>query len=126
MRLAPSQISTNYGTAHDDGSVTIFVYRAGGIKELKIGNAHGEMKTDYRGNLFVVADGSCALHALQMWLYYNLNNGSHACDIDGTWHEGGNVYKVTPRDGAEPYELSSRVGTILGVKDGLPFEVEFK
>jgi hypothetical protein len=51
MRLAPSQISTNYGTAHDDGSVSVFVYRADGIKELKIGNAHGGMRTDYRGNL---------------------------------------------------------------------------
>lgn len=125
MRLAPSQISTNYGTAHDDGSVTIFAYRTGGIKELKIGNAHGEMKTDYRGNLFVVTDGACALQNLIMWLYYN-NNQTHDCDIDGTWYEGGNVYKVTPRNGAEPYELSSRVGTILGVKDGLPFEIEFK
>jgi len=125
MRLAASRISTNYGTAHDDGSVSVFVYRADGIKELKIGNAHGEMKTDYRGNLFVVTDGHCALHSLQMWLYYN-NGDSHACDIDGSWLDGGNVYKVTPRDGSKSYEISRRTGTILGVKDGLPFEVEFK
>lgn len=121
MRLAPSQISTNYGTAHDDGSVTIFAYRTGGIKELKIGNAHGEMKTDYRGALFVVVDGACALQNLRMWLYYN-NNESHACDID----MGFRKLIVTPRGGGESFEVERRVGVILGVKDGLPFEIEFK
>jgi hypothetical protein len=125
MRIAPSQISTNYGTAHDDGSVTIFAYRTGGIKELKIGNAHGEMKTDYRGNLFINTEGPSSLKNLTMWLYYN-NKEAHACDLDINWYELKTVLTVTPRNGAEPYELSSRTGTILGVKDGLPFEVEFK
>lgn len=126
MRLAASRISTNYGTAHEDGSVSVFSYRADGIKELKIANEHGEIKTDYRGSLFIVTDGHCALHSLQMWLYYNNNNGTHACDIDCDWYNGGNTYKVTPRDGSNPYEISSKTGTILGVKNGLPFEVEFK
>ena len=125
MRIAASRISTNYGTAHDDGSVSVFVYRADGIKELNIGNAHGEMKTDYRGNLFVVTDGAGSLQNLRMWLYYN-NKEAHACDLDINWYELKTVLKVTPRDCSNPYEISSRTGTILGVKDGLPFEVEFK
>lgn len=121
MRLAPSQISTNYGITHDDGSVSVFVYRADGIKELKLCNAHGEMRTDYRGNLFVVTDGAGALQNLRMWLYYN-NDESHACDI----HMGYRKLVVTPRGGGEEFEVERRIGTVLGVKDGLPFEVEFK
>lgn len=125
MRLAKSQIATNYGTAHDDGSVSIFVYRADGIKELKLDSANGEIKTDYRGPLFFNTEGPSSLQNLKMWLYYN-NNELHACDLDVNWYELKKVLTVTPIDGAEPYELSNQVGTVIGVKDGLPFEIEWK
>jgi hypothetical protein len=66
-----------------------------------------------------------ALQNLKMWLYYN-NNCSHACDLDINWHELNSFLSVNPRSDATEYKLSSRIGTILGVKDGLPFEIEFQ
>lgn len=122
MRFSKALISTSYGIITDSGDLIQRVYLGGSITEV---TAVSELKTDYVGEVFIVADGFVALLNLSMFLYYN-NNCSHACDIDCDWINGGNVYKVTPRDGSNPYEISSRTGTILGVKNGLPFEVEFK
>lgn len=126
MRIAASQISTNYGTAHDDGSVSVFVYRTDGIKELKLGSAHGEMKTDYRGALFIVTDGWVGVQNLRTFLrQHNSENHLPSCGIEMSEEDRASTLLVEPR-GGEPYKLCFKIGTILGVKDGLPFEVEFK
>jgi hypothetical protein len=125
MRIGAAHIATNYGRITEDGSLYHHTYQAGGLKEVLSKPNINSKPVGYIGSVFIITDGAVALQNLKMWLYYN-NNCSHACDLDINWHELNSFLSVNPRSDATEYKLSSRIGTILGVKDGLPFEIEFQ
>lgn len=122
MRLNVSHIATNYGRIAGNGDLYFNTYSEKGIVEILAKTAQKDEKADYIGPVFIITDGAKALQNLKMWLYYN-NNQNHACDLDVNWYDLKPKLKVSPRGDAEPYELSQRIGTILGVKDGLPIEL---
>lgn len=124
MIINKAHIATNYGRIDESGRLYVWTYCSGGVKEVPVNTGDFIDHAGYSGQVFIITDGADAVQNLRMWLYYN-NNQEHACYIDVTWPELKPELHIQLMHEPAEYSLSCKSGTILGVRNGLPFEVEF-